>query len=240
MSTTHDDKTSALDEQSVVDYLRLDPDFFTRHPGLLSELNLPHANGRTVSLVEHQVAILRERNVESRRKLNELLQVAQDNDGIFTKTRALTLALLDANNMQALNEVLATHVLVDFDADFVCCHLLSNQDKLDHIQTHRTEIPCLHLLGNDQASVGSARCPTLRQDEVRQIFPNALLSPDTEEDAASAVLLPLDLGESGERPRGMLCIGSRDARRFSPDMDTLFVTYIADVLSKVLVKLGAA
>ena len=73
-----DDKTtpSTLSEQAVVDYLRLDPDFFTRHTQLLSELNLPHSTGRTVSLIEHQVSILRERNVESRRKLNQLVSTA--------------------------------------------------------------------------------------------------------------------------------------------------------------------
>ena len=232
--------TPKLDEQQIVDYLRLDPDFFTRHPGLLSELNLPHNSGKTVSLIEHQVAILRERNVESRRRLNDLLQVAQDNDRIFTKTRALTLALLDAKNLQALNEVLATHVLVDFDADFVCCHLRSEADKLDHIQTHRLEIPFTHLLGNDAGIADQARCPALRQDEVRDIFPSAVLEDSPLEDAASAVLLPLDVGRGRNAADGVLCIGSRNPRRFSPEMDTLFVTYIADVLSKVLVKLGVA
>ena len=230
--------SSSVDEQQVVEYLRLDPDFFTRHPGLLSELNLPHSNGKTVSLIEHQVAILRERNVESRRRLNDLLQVAQDNDRIFTKTRALTLALLDAKNLQALNEVLATHVLVDFDADFVCCHLLSSSTRLDHIQTHHNEIPFSHLLGNDAGVADQPRCPTLRQEEVKEIFPSAVLDNTTAEDAASAVLLPLDMGRGRNAAHGMLCIGSRNARRFSPDMDTLFVTYIADVLSKVLTKMG--
>ena len=38
-------------ETSVIDYLRNDPDFFKRHPGLLTELNLPHESGNTVSLV---------------------------------------------------------------------------------------------------------------------------------------------------------------------------------------------
>lgn len=228
-----------VDEQAVVDYLRLDRDFFTRHPGLLSELNLPHVSGKTVSLVEHQVSILRERNVESRRKLNDLLRTAQENDSIFSKTRALTLALLDANNLQSLNEVLATHVLVDFEADFVCCHLLSQAGKLDHIQTHKEQIPFLHLLSSDQANLTQARCPTLRPEEVAAVFPNALLDNETTEHNASAVLLPLDLGQGKDPSQGVLCIGSRNAHHFSPDMDTLFVTYIADVLSKVLIKLGA-
>jgi len=46
-------------EEEIVAYLRQDRDFFSRHPGLLSELNLPHVSGKTVSLVEHRGAARR-------------------------------------------------------------------------------------------------------------------------------------------------------------------------------------
>lgn len=210
----------ATDETAVIAYLRAHPDFFTSHAGLLSELNLPHASGRAISLVEHQVAILRERNVDMRRRMNQLLDAARQNDGLFAKTRSLTLALLDAGSLQELNEVLATYVLVDFEADFVCCHIHGGQFSLDHIQNHDAELPFAHLL-NGQAAL----CTTLRGDELQQLFPVSDHS-----DSGSAVLLPLSL-PSGD---GALCIGSRDPQRFSRDMDTLFVTYIADVLTKVL------
>ena len=209
-----------LDEQAVITYLRAHPDFFSHHKALLTELNLPHASGRAVSLVEHQVAIMRERNVDMRRRMNELLEAARANDAIFAKTRSLTLALLDAKSLQELNEVLATYVLVDFDADFVCCHVRGFDHSLDHIQNHDDAFPFAHLFGG-----ASAICTTLRPEELEQIFPAAHHG-----DSGSAVLLPLQLA-SGD---GALCIGSRDPHRFSNDMDTLFVTYIADVLSKVL------
>ena len=61
-----------------------------------------------------------------RRRMNELLQAARSNDEIFAKTRSLNLALLEVNNWPELNEVLATHVLVDFEADFVCAHLVKH------------------------------------------------------------------------------------------------------------------
>ncbi len=38
---------------------------------------------------------------------------------------------------------------------------------------------------------------------------------------------------------GVLAIGSRDPTRFSPDMGTLFIRYIGDVLSRVLARLVA-
>jgi len=214
---------SGPEEQAIIDYLRADPDFFARHKNLLTELNLPHASGRTVSLVEHQVTIMRERNVDMRRRMNELLDAARQNDVIFSKTRSLTLALLDASSLQALNEVLATYVLVDFEADFVCCHVRGFDQTLDHIQNHADDFPFAHLF-NPAAAV----CTTLREDELMHVFPSA-----AEAERGSAVLLPLALTDSV----GALCIGSRDPQRFSNDMDTLFVSYIADVLSKVLTRL---
>lgn len=212
-----------LDERAIIDYLRAHPDFFSHHKSLLTELNLPHASGRTVSLVEHQVAIMRERNVDMRRRMNELLEAARLNDAIFAKTRSLTLALLDAKSLQELNEVLATYVLVDFEADFVCCHVHGFAHSLDHICNHTEDFPFAHLLNGD-----SAVCTTLRKEELEQIFPAS-----NHGDTGSAVLLPMRL-TAGD---GALCIGSRDPHHFSNDMDTLFVTYIADVLSKVLTHL---
>lgn len=217
-------ETGKIDEDAVIAYLRSDPDFFVRQPALLSELNLPHASGRTVSLVEHQVAILRERNVDMRRRMHTLLQTARENDELFTKTRSLTLALLEAGNAQSLNEILATHMLVDFEADFVCCHLPGAHLSLDHLQYHAGALPSDPI--NSGASI---LCTTLRREELEALFP---LSSHT--DTGSAVLLPLPVGSTRV---GALCIGSRDPQRFSSDMDTLFVSYIADILSKVIARL---
>ena len=116
-------KATPPSDQSVLDFLRQSPDFFLRHPSALSELSLPHESGEAVSLIERQIDILRERNVTMRKRMNELLQAARMNDEIFAKTRSLNLALLEVDSWPELNEVLATHVLVDFEADFVCAHL---------------------------------------------------------------------------------------------------------------------
>ena len=214
---------SVPEETAIIDYLQADADFFVRHPGLLAQLNLPHESGRAVSLVEHQMAIMRERNVDMRRRMNQLLDAARQNDGLFAKTRSLTLALLDASSLQELNEVLATYVLVDFEADFVCCHTFGGQSSLDHIQNHDQAFPFSHLFGGDKAL-----CTTLREDELQLVFPIS-----DHQGSGSAVMLPLALATGS----GALCIGSKDPQRFSNDMETLFVTYIADVLTKVLARL---
>lgn len=217
-----------LDDQSVLDFLRQSPDFFLRHPSALSELSLPHESGQAVSLIERQIDILRERNVTMRKRMNELLQAARVNDEIFAKTRSLNLALLEVDSWHELNEVLATHVLVDFEADFVCAHLCSAELALalDHIQHHTNEMPLQHL-----RSTNNALCLSLRREELTQMFPLS-----DHDDSGSAAILNLSLVKG----TGALCIGSRDAGRFAKDMDTLFVTYIADIVAKVMNRLAVS
>ena len=101
-------KEEKLHVEQVVAFLRANRDFFVDNKFLLAELNLPHASGRAVSLVERQVDILRERNVVMRKRMNDLIHTARHNDDLFTKTRSLTLGLLDCDSLQGLNEVLAT------------------------------------------------------------------------------------------------------------------------------------
>jgi uncharacterized protein YigA (DUF484 family) len=206
-------------EQQVVDFLRRRPDFFMTHGKVLSELRLPHDSGPAVSLIERQVAVLRERNIQMRRKMNELLQTARDNDELFAKTRSLTLALLEVDDLHGLNEVLATSVLVDFDADFVCCHLRGTETGFDHIVEHLSRMPHHDLVGSLPV------CRTLRPAELARLFPL-----QQHVDNGSAVLVPL----ATDKIEGCLAIGSRDPARFTPDMDTLFVNYISDVLCRIL------
>ena len=215
----------AATEAQVIEYLRSNPDFFQQHAQLLGELRLPHESGNAVSLVERQVAILRERNNAMRRRMTELMQTARTNDELFSKTRTLTLELLNVANWHELNEVLATFVLTDFQADFVCCHLSCVPVSFDHLQRHDGALP------NERFMRGAYPvCSTLRPEELAALFPT-----ESHQSEGSAVLAPLPL--DGER--GCLAIGSRDPQAYTPDMDTLFVTYIAEVLSRVVQRLAA-
>ena len=50
-------------EAGIAEYLQQHPDFFERHGSVLAKLKIPHARGAAaVSLVERQVAVLRDKN----------------------------------------------------------------------------------------------------------------------------------------------------------------------------------
>ena len=212
-----------MDDHQVIEFLKTHPDFFEAHTNLLSDIKVGHASGEAVSLIERQVELLRERILRMRRRLNLLLQTARNNDELFAKVRSLTLALLDVSTWHDLNEVLATNVLVEFNADYVCCHVQNHYAIYDHIRDYRDAAPFAGFVRGAMPV-----CAALRAAELQALFPM-----QTHETDGSAVLLPLSL----KRGDGCLAVGSRDTHRFTRDLDTYFVGYIADVLGRIIDRL---
>jgi uncharacterized protein YigA (DUF484 family) len=75
----------ALGEYEVAAYLEAHPDFFNRYRKLLLKLELAHETGGAVSLVERQVALLRQRSADLERQLRDLVAVAKVNDAFVEK-----------------------------------------------------------------------------------------------------------------------------------------------------------
>ena len=66
------------EEQALVQYLQQNPDFFERHPQLLTRLRLQHPrNGTTISLIERQVELLRGKHATLEQQLTDPSTVAR-------------------------------------------------------------------------------------------------------------------------------------------------------------------
>ncbi|MFP5384070.1 MAG: DUF484 family protein [Gammaproteobacteria bacterium] len=215
--------TSVTDEQ-VARFLRDNPGFFTRHADLLVDLHIPHASGNAVSLVERQVAVLRERNIELRERLDSLLSVARDNDVLFGKTRTLVLALLEAQTIAALSQALLRSLVEDFG-------MAASSLLLLDARTDATS-PGVQVLSTADAEArvgGLARtsrvvCGVLRGEE------NAFFFGADADAVGSAAIIPLVLHGT----LGLLAIGARDPKHFQSGMDTLFVGYLGEVIARRL------
>lgn len=215
-----------LNDDTVMRYLREHGDFFGRHPLLLTDLSLPHDSGQAISLVERQVAILRERNIDMRKRLTHLVGAANTNDTLFEKTRRFTLAILDADGLDAIDTVFANTLIDDFAADHARCFVahpnaFTSRRHVVYCGSAQ-ELPLLHLTQDAGIS-----CGMLRDDEFERLFSNKV--------DGSAALIQIRHGDV----TGLLAIGSHDPQRFSPDMGTLFIRYIGDILSRVLARLLA-
>src|SRR5882762_112358 len=85
------------EEESIAAYLQRNPDFFERHQAVLARLRLPHARGgTTISLVERQIEVLREKQAAVENKLAELVRVARANDAISERLHRFTRRLLQS------------------------------------------------------------------------------------------------------------------------------------------------
>ena len=105
-----------IDPQDVEAFLHAHPNFLQDRPGLLAVLNLPHGGEGAVSLVERQVSVLRERNITSRQKLNALSEIGQENDRLLEATRKSILALLGAQDREALSRLWTEQLRDTFQA----------------------------------------------------------------------------------------------------------------------------
>ncbi|MDX9874775.1 MAG: DUF484 family protein [Spongiibacteraceae bacterium] len=214
----------AVDADAVADYLKRHPDFFTRRDDLLTELQLTHPTGGAVSLLERQVAILRDRNMEMRHRLTNLIDNARDNDRLFELTRKLVLQLLEATTLDGLVDACVSNLRQEFKVEFASLVLFGN--PLSHRGTRARIASFTDARTHMEGLLGSnkAVCGTLRPEEVRFLF------PDKHAQIGSAAVVPL----TASYPLGMLAIASSDPSYFRSSMGTLFLGYIAEVLERLL------
>src|SRR5580658_11109862 len=108
-------KQDVVNDVSVADYLQTFPDFFERNSSLLTKLRLPHIrdSGTTVSLVERQVEVLRERNQSLERKLKELVDVARSNDALAERIHRMSQRLIRTHTLLETIAALETSLRED-------------------------------------------------------------------------------------------------------------------------------
>jgi uncharacterized protein YigA (DUF484 family) len=226
-------KHENLNDTSVGDYLQTYPDFFERNSTLLAKLRLPHLRdaGATVSLVERQVEVLRERNQSLERKLKELVDVARANDGLADRIHRLSQRLIRAHTLLETINAIETSLREDFDAMHSVLLLFLEQARELEPQAGR------FLRAGDAAHADMKTFESLLQSgkprcgQVRDAQRDYLFGKDSVE-IGSVALTPL--GPKGEL--GILAIGASDAERFHPAMSTEFLSRIGELVTYALMR----
>lgn len=218
-----------ISEQAVHDYLVAHPDFFEHNAGLLSKLHLPHATGGTVSLVERQVSMLRQKDLKLERQLKELIEVARANDVLASKIHELTMQLLTARDLQSTIAAIEEAMRSGFDADQAVLVVFGEPDAFEDIDMDRF----FHVVPRKDASLkpfetflngNGARCGRIRDSQREFLF------HDDAEEIGSAALAPLGKGAD----IGFLAVGSVDSERFHPGMSLDFLTRLGDLIAGAL------
>lgn len=235
MTTSHARgiKHDVLNDNAVADYLQNSPDFFERNSQLLAKLRLPHVRDvtATVSLVERQVEVLRERNAALERKLRELLDVARANDTLADRIHRLSQRLIRAHSMlQSINAIEAS-LREDFDAMHSVLVLFLEEARALEPEAGRflrsASITDEEIKSFDSLmSSGKPRC-----GQVRDVQRDYLFGKDSVA-IGSVALTPL--GAKGAL--GILAIGASDAERFHPGMSTEFLVRIGELVTYALTR----
>lgn len=219
--------TTETEEESVASYLQHNPEFFERHQALLARLRLPHVRGgSTISLVERQIEVLREKHAALEGKLAEFVQVARGNDAIAEKLHRFTRRLVGARSHAESISRIESSLREDFDAFHAVLVLIGDDDDFGmprFVRPLRADDPNLKSFETLFAS-GKPRCGQARDSQREFLFGSDA------NDIGSIALVPL--GEHGSI--GLLAIGSTDRDRFHPGMSTEFLARMGDLIADAL------
>ncbi len=210
-------------EEIVAKFLRQNPDFLEREPALLKDLELSHASGPAVSLIEKQVHYLRSQNQSLEQRLNQLIQVASDNEKLMSRLHKLTLELMVVSDLPTFFDRLSEALLSEFKADIINITLFDlkveagPKTPIFHIRRDAPELQQFQ----DHLEKGESVCGRLNRNK------RDLLFASRAQWVQSTALIPLGTD-------GMMAIGSSDPARFYPGMGTLFLDLLAGVVTSRL------
>jgi uncharacterized protein YigA (DUF484 family) len=212
-----------LGAHEIAAWLRRHPAFLQQFPDLALSLVVPREQGSAASLAGYQLEILRDKNRELSRRLQDLFANAQENERLAVRTHQLTLALMKQNSAADTARAMAASLAEDFNGDLVRMVLFAQVADLqdtDWLQTLAEDDARLAPF-RDCLKDGEPICGRLQPEK------NALLYGMRAEDVASTALLPLP-------GRGLLAVGSRDANRFFPGMGTLFLRMMGEAFDTAM------
>lgn len=216
-----------LGAHEVAAWLRRHPRFLQQFPDLALSLVVPREEGSAASLASYQLEVLRDKNRELSRRLQELFANAQENERLAVRTHQLTLALMRQGSAADTLRAMAASLAEDFNGDLVrlvMFHPAEGLEDADWLQVIAQDDARLQPF-HDCLKDGEPLCGRLQPEK------HALLYGMRADEVESTALLPLP-------GVGLVAVGSHDANRFFPGMGTLFLRMMGESLATALKRFG--
>lgn len=212
-----------LTTEQVAEFLRRNPGFFESHVDVLMNLQIPHPHGgRAVSIGERQLIAVREKAKLLEEKLHELIQFGEENDAAGAKVHRLACRLIEA---QGLDAALDTLYL----------------DLLDHFAVPHVAVRLWNVAQTDsQAREFSPVSPEVREFVEKLDAPYCGHHPiyDSQswfgEAAAHVKSFAMAALARDGVCFGVVALASEDPKRFYPEMGTLYLERIGELVSHAL------
>jgi len=206
----------AIKSEDVAEFLRQNPGFFENHVDILMNLQIPHPHGgRAVSIGERQLVAVREKAKMLEDKLRELIQFGEENDAISEKVHRLAVALVGSRDFPSFTRTLYFHLREDFAVPHVALRVWGKSVPADFDEAEAVD----EAQRRHASDMGAPQCGPAAGNPFLPWFREA------GEHVRSVALVPL--GQTAVF--GLLALGSEDAKRFYPEMGTLYLRRIGEL-----------
>ena len=214
------EQNDSLSADQVQTYLRKHPDFFIDNIELLESLEIPHPSGQAVSLVAKQLEVFRAKNEKLVQQLDILVQIARDNDELFRKMHKITVALMEANDIETALARLQSVLQEYFQADFIAIRILD-----ESVHSPLTDV---FISPNDERLApfkkildsGRPKCGSPKPEQASFLFGGNAAK------IQSCAIVPV----ASSNLNGLLGIGSVDEEKFLPTMGHMFLTQMGELV----------
>jgi len=209
--------------EEVAAYLKEHSEFFEQYADLLSEIYIPHPHGgRAIPISERQILTLREKNRQIEGKLREVIQFGEENDAISEKVHRLSVALLAASNIRGVLNAVYLNLREDFAVPHVALRIWG---AASHAELPEFK-PVSEASREFAASLAGPHCGAHAMMDTAGLF------GDASAHLRSFSYLPLRDGESF----GLLALASEDPQRFYPEMGTLYLKRLGDLVGAAIAR----
>ena len=202
----------------IATYLKQHPEFFEDYAESLAEICIAHPHGgRTISISERQILTLRDRSKQLEGKLREVIQFGEENDAISEKVHRISLALLAAHDMPGLLNAIYLSLREDFGVPHVALRVWRGNGHAELAEFGAVSGASREFA----ASLTQPYCSAHAMVDTASLFGEASAH------LRSFSYIPLRDGETF----GLLALASEDAQRFYPEMGTLYLKRLGDLVT---------
>jgi len=198
--------SNKINDKDVELYLLKNTDFFLTRESIVSELNFKHSPGKAESLLERQVRKLRSEQKDLLDNLSVFLSNASENEDLFSKSKALVLKVVTAEDEDTLIELMSKSLKKIFDVDAAYLKFFTNSE-MNGLEERTGMI----------FSVGETKHGSFATEKIQILFGD---------DSINSVVISV---LKNKNKIGLLLIGSKDKTRYLGDEDTTFIEFIRDI-----------
>ena len=199
----------AIVQQQVKDYLLQHPEFFTEHPELITQLQIPHVSKGAISLLEKRQEMQRDKITQMEEQLSILMDNARANEVIFKAISQIYISLVGCGSISELEQAVSA----------VC-------------QEHLYLAQFRFMQPEDEAYLHLQAKLTEKGTYLGRLSPDLMEAVFERSKGSVALIEVVNESDEVEEIYGIAAFAAKQPDHFQPHMDTFFIRELARLLSR--------